>query len=68
MKTLIISGLSLSVLAEGDDPTQLIDRFNHYCHENYHAAPVFAFDTFEQAVNEAFQATSIEDVRLALYV
>ena len=63
----IISGLSLVVLGEGDDPTRLIEHFNLYCHENYHTAPAFVFGTLEQAMNEAFEATSIEDVRLTFY-
>ena len=62
------SDLPLIVLAWDDDPTRLVDRFNHDCHENNHAASVFVFGTLEQALNEAFELTSIEDVRLVLYV
>jgi hypothetical protein len=59
---------SLIVLAAGDDPTRLIEHFNLYCYENYHAAPVVVFGTLEQAMNDAFNAQSIGDVRLALNV
>jgi hypothetical protein len=57
---------SLIELGDNDDPTRLIEHFNHYCHENYHAAPVFVFDNLEQAMNEAFDAAPMGEVPLAL--
>ena len=68
MKRVVICGLSLIVLAYNGDPTQLIERFNRYCYDNYHGAPVFVFGTLEQAMDEAFEATPMEHVRLAVYV
>ena len=49
---------SLVVLAEGDDPTRLVEHFNLYCHDDYHAVPFFFFSTLEQAVIETFEATA----------
>ena len=42
----------------------MTEYFNCYFQENDHACPTFFPGTFEQAVKEAFQGTSIEDVRL----
>ena len=52
----------LIVLSEGDKPTRLVEHFNLYFHENYPVAPVLFFGSLEQAVNEAFEATSTKEV------
>jgi hypothetical protein len=50
-----------------DDPRRMVDRFSIYFQRNSDACPAFFPGTLEQALNEAFQTRSMEDVRLALH-
>jgi hypothetical protein len=50
-----------------DDPRRMVERFSSYFQKNYDNCPAFFHGTFEQALNEAFQSRSMEDVRLALH-
>ena len=59
--------LRFEVINEDDDPRRMVDRFSSYFQKNYGACPAFFHGTFEQALNEAFQTRSMEDVRLALH-
>ena len=50
-----------------DDPTRMVEHFNSYFQKNYDACPAFFFGTLEEALSEAFQTRSMQDVRLASY-
>lgn len=60
--------VSFKVIGDDDDPAQMGRQFDRYFEENYRTSPVFSLGTLEQAVNEAFNAPSMEDVRLTLFV
>ena len=51
-----------------DDPTRMVKHFNDYFQTNYDACPVFFLGTLEEALKEAFQTRSMQDVRLSLHI
>jgi hypothetical protein len=53
---------------EDDDSTRMVEHLNSCFQKNYHACPAIFSVTLEEALNEALQTTSIEDVRLTLYI
>ena len=54
----------LEVIDGEDNPRPMVERFNSYFQENYYACPVFLPGTLEEALNDAFQTRSMQDVRL----
>ena len=51
------------VIDGDDDPRRIVEQFNSYFQTNYHGCPAFFSGTLDEALNEAFQTKSMEDVR-----
>ena len=56
----------LEVIDGEDNPRPMVERFNSYFQENYYACPVFLPGTLGEALNNAFQTRSMQEVRLPL--
>ena len=54
------------MIRKDDDPRPMTECFNGYFQENYNACPAFFPGTLPQALQEALDNLSIEDVRHAL--
>lgn len=57
----------LDVIDGDENPRRIVERFNSYFQNNYDACPAFFPGTFDEALNDAFQTKSMQDVRLPLY-